>query len=195
MKNIHDILSGIGITVPEDKKAEFGKALNENYKTVAEVQQKDAKIQSLSDQLKTAQDGLKAFEGIDVKDLQGKIEKLQQDIKDKDKGYETKLAEAEFNRNLESAISAAKGRNAKAITAMLDVSALKASKNQSEDIKKALEDVKKEHSYLFEGKGQEGQYSEHSGGSEMGGKDGKYDPEVLAFAKGMGIDLNNKEDK
>ncbi len=37
MQNIYDILGGIGLTVPEDKKADFDKAVNENYKTVAEV--------------------------------------------------------------------------------------------------------------------------------------------------------------
>ena len=39
--------------------------------------------------------------------------------------------------------TAAGGRNEKAVMAMLDMDTLKESKNQSEDIKKALEDVKK----------------------------------------------------
>ena len=34
MKNIFDILSGVGLTVPEDKKTDFEAAFNENYKTV-----------------------------------------------------------------------------------------------------------------------------------------------------------------
>ena len=34
MKNIFDILAGVGLTVPEDKKADFEAAFNENYKTV-----------------------------------------------------------------------------------------------------------------------------------------------------------------
>lgn len=37
MKDIHAILSGIGFTVPEDKKADFDKVLRENYKTIDEV--------------------------------------------------------------------------------------------------------------------------------------------------------------
>ena len=32
MKNIHDILKGFGIEIPADKKAEFDKAVSENYR-------------------------------------------------------------------------------------------------------------------------------------------------------------------
>ena len=42
-----------------------------------------------------------------------------------------------------------RGRNEKAVIAMRDMESLKGSKNQSEDIKKALEDVKKSDGYLF----------------------------------------------
>ena len=40
MKNIHTILSEAGITIPEDKKADFDKAVAENYKTTAEFEKK-----------------------------------------------------------------------------------------------------------------------------------------------------------
>lgn len=45
--------------------------------------------------------------------------------------------------SVKEAVKAAGGRNEKAVIAMLNIDALKESKNQSEDIKKALEDVKK----------------------------------------------------
>ena len=45
----------------------------------------------------------------------------------------------------------AKGRNAKAITALLDTDALQASENQTQAIEEALENLKKESRYLFEG--------------------------------------------
>ena len=40
MKNIHMILSELGIAIPEDKKADFDKAVAENYKTAAEFEKK-----------------------------------------------------------------------------------------------------------------------------------------------------------
>ena len=49
------------------------------------------------------------------------------------------------------AITSSKAKNSKAVKALLDLEALKSSKNQSEDIRTALEKVKSENDYLFEG--------------------------------------------
>lgn len=54
MQNIHEILSGIGIEVPENKKADFEKALRENYKTVAEVGKIEAARDGYKEQLGSA---------------------------------------------------------------------------------------------------------------------------------------------
>ena len=56
----------------------------------------------------------------------------------------------EFSSALDSALGASKARNSKAVRALLDIDALKASKNQTEDIRKAIEAVKAENDYLFE---------------------------------------------
>ena len=107
-------------------------------------------ITSLKDQLKTAKDGLKAFEGVDVAQLQGQITQLQKDLEDKDTAHQTELANMAFDRALDTAITGAKGRNAKAIKALLDLDALRGSKNQEADIKSALEGLQKYSGYLFD---------------------------------------------
>ena len=38
MKNIHEILKGFGIEIPEDKKTEFGEAVKKNYAPIAELE-------------------------------------------------------------------------------------------------------------------------------------------------------------
>ena len=121
--------------------------LNEHSRSIGTLK---AEKENLETQLQTAKDGLKAFEGVDVKDLQGQITKLQQDLADKDAAHKTELANMAFDRALEGAITAAKGRNPKAIKALLDVDTLKASKNQEADIKTALEGLQKESGYLFD---------------------------------------------
>ena len=121
--------------------------LDEHSRSIGAIK---AEKESLATQLQTAKDGLKAFEGVDVKDLQGQITKLQQDLADKDAAHQTELANMAFDRALEGAITAAKGRNPKAIKALLDVNTLKASKNQEADIKTALEGLQKESGYLFD---------------------------------------------
>ena len=65
--------------------------------------------------------------------------------------HREELESVVFGHNLEKAIMAAKGRNAKAITALLDVDALKESENQQQAIEAALSALKQESRYLFDG--------------------------------------------
>ena len=149
MKNIYEILKEYGMEVPADKKADFDKAWKENYRTKSEydnaVSQRDNYKTSLDD----VNAKLKEFEGVDVKDLQGQITKLQGDLKAKDDEYAAKEADRMFMDSVKEAVKTAGGRNEKAVIAMLDIDALKKSKNQSDDIKTALEKVKKSDGYLF----------------------------------------------
>lgn len=149
MKNIYEIMKEFGLEVPEDKKAEFDKSWKENYRTKAEydkaIEQRDTHKTSLDE----VNDKLKEFEGVDVNDLKGQITKLQGDLKAKDDEYAAKEVERVFHDTLSEEIKTAGGRNAKSIMALLNVDELKASKNQGEDIKKALDTVKESDAYLF----------------------------------------------
>lgn len=151
MKNIYEILKEIGVEVPEDKKSNFDEAMKANYKTVAEVEKITTARDNYKSQLETAQTALKEFDGVDVKDLQGKIEILNNDLKNKETEYQNKIADMEFNSALDSAIEKSGAKNAKAVKALLfdNIDALKSSKNQAEDIAKALEAVKSENDFMF----------------------------------------------
>lgn len=78
------------------------------------------------------------FKDVDVSGMKKKIEDLEADIRTKDADHQKEIADRDFNDLLKESISASKGRNAKAITALLDMDTLKASKNQKEDIAAAL---------------------------------------------------------
>ena len=153
MKNIIDILKGIGIEVPEDKTADLNKELAENYKTIAEFDKVKQKLEAERDnfktQLGTAQEALKGFEGVDVAELNGKIKQLSDDLAKQDSDYKAKIADMEFMSVLDTAVAGSGARNAKAVKALLDMDALKASQNRDADIKTALETVKKENGYMF----------------------------------------------
>ena len=82
-------------------------------------------------------------------EMQATIQKLQSDLKAKEEEYAAKEADRVFTDTLKEAIKTAGGRNEKAVMALLDVEALKASKDQTEDIKKALETAKESDAYLF----------------------------------------------
>lgn len=153
MKNIFEILSNSGIEVPEDKKTELTKQIAENYKTVAEFDKVKNRLEverdNYKDSLETAQNALKEFDGVDIKELNCKITQLTSDLAEKDSEYQAKIADIEFNSVLDSAISASGARNSKAVKALLEIEALKGSKNQEDDIKKAIEAVKTENDFLF----------------------------------------------
>ena len=186
MKDIYEILKSNGIELPEefDKKS-FEKELFGNYKTVAELEKKEQTISELTDKLNTATEGLKAFDGVDVKELKGKITKLTEDLDAKEQEWQKKVSAMEFDRSLDDAIKSANGRNTKAIKALLDMDTLRASNNRDLDVKAAIEAVKKDNDYLFES---EKMPSKYAGGSGKSGIDGtKEDPVIQAFKKGAGI--------
>ena len=93
-------------------------------------------------QLKTAQDGLKAFEGVDVAGLQEQVTKLKADMKAQAEGFA-------FDNALNAAIMSKKGRSVKAVRALLDLDALKGSADRSTDIAKALDEAAKANPWAF----------------------------------------------
>ena len=124
--------------------------MDENGKDIEEAKKPFADYDAIKEQLQTAKDGLKAFEGVDVQQLQSQIATLNTQLSDKDKEWQGKLDSMAFDSKVKDAITAAKGKSAKAIAALLDIDNLKASKNQDADIKTALDNLKKESGYLFE---------------------------------------------
>ena len=124
--------------------------MDENGRDIEAAKKPFADYEAMKAQLQAAKDGLEAFKGVDVDKLQGKIQELTGQLADKDREWQAKLDGMAFDGRIRDAITAAKGRNAKAIAALLDVDALRASKNQETDIRAALEALKKDNGYLFE---------------------------------------------
>ena len=150
MKNIETILKELGIELTDEQKEKLKKEHNDNYKTIKEYQDKVDKIETLentvketNETLKTTQEKLKEFEGVDTKALNDEIEKLKKTITENESNYKAKIEERDFNDLIEKAIAGKKGVNAKAIMALLDIEALKASKNQAQDIESQLDALAK----------------------------------------------------
>ena len=100
----------------------------------------------------------------DYEDMKTELELLRQDrsFAEEAKAWEEKynravedhkaqMAKTVFDKALGEGILKAKGRNAKAITALLDVDTLMESEDQQAAIEEALETLKQENRYLFEG--------------------------------------------
>lgn len=139
MQNIEKILEKYELS--DEQKTEIVDAVKENYKPVADWQKQKDKVDSLTASLEEAKKSLKDFEGVDVGELQKRIDELNQQIEKNETDYQAKIADRDFNDLLKGAIAEAKGKNVKAITALLDVDALKSSQNQKEDIAKAIKSL------------------------------------------------------
>ena len=145
MKNIETILKEAGLEATEDQLKKVNDAVKENYKTVNDWQKQVDKAESLQSSLdetkkslETATESLKKLEGVDAEALNKQIADLTKQLKDNEAEYNNKIAERDFNELVSKSISEAKGRNSKAIMALLDLETLKASKNQKDDIDKAV---------------------------------------------------------
>lgn len=160
--------------------------LAENQRDVEAAVKPFADYESIKKQLATATEGLEAFKGVDVKDLQGQIETLQGKLDAQAKEHAAELADLAFDGVLKDAITAARGRNDKAIRALLDVDKLKASKDQTADIKAALEALKKDNGYLFESEETPPPYAPGTGtGPYSGGMTGM---DAIRVAAGLSAD-------
>lgn len=153
------------------------KATGEQYKT---------QLENTQAQLKTAQDGLAAFDGKKKpEEYEADIAKLKGDMQAQAEGFA-------FDNALNTAILGAKGRSVKAVRALLDLDALKGSKDRSTDISKALEEAAKANLWAF-GEAEETGGNVHvSSGAEHGKLPaGETDSVTAAFqAMNPGIKIN-----
>lgn len=138
MKNIMTILANAGVELTDDQKTNIEKDVKENYKPVEDWQKQHDKVTNLEEQLRSTKEALAKFDDVDADALNKQIEDLKADLDKKDAEYQAQIADRDFNDMLKESISAVNGKNAKAITALLDIEALKTSKNQKEDISSAL---------------------------------------------------------
>ena len=126
--------------------------LDENSRDIGTAKAEHADYDTIKSQLEEAQKTIKGFQdqGADIEAVRKSAKDWEDKYNQAIADHNQKMADMAFDHALESAITGAKGKNAKAIRALLDVETLKGSKNQEADIKSALEGLKKDSGYLFD---------------------------------------------
>lgn len=120
--------------------SENGNDINREKTTAAQYK---TQLENAQAQLKTAQDGLARFDGKKTpEEYEAELAKLQSDMKAQADGFE-------FDAALNTAIFGKKGRSVKAVRALLDLDALRGSKDRSTDIEKALDEAVKANPWAF----------------------------------------------
>lgn len=160
--------------------AENGNDVNRE-KTAAE--QYKSQLENAQTQLKTAQDGLAAFDGKKKpEEYEAELAKLKGDMQAQAEGFA-------FDNALNTAILGAKGRSVKAVRALLDLDALKGSKDRSADIDKALDAAAKANPWAFGEDGAAG-VAVVSTGAEHGAPPANESNGVEAAFKSLNPELN-----
>lgn len=196
MKNIIDICKDFGIEIPADKHAEFNKTVAENYKTIAEFEKKVNRLtDDLAAEKKRADDAVETLKGFDGKDFDA-IQKERDEWKKKHDdavaAHKQEQEDREFSQILETAITEAKGKNTKAITALLDMDKLRNSRNQEKDIKSALDALRTESGYLFDDNGGKARFAQSGAGGSAGSTGGNPDLGKLSMAEYIAARKSNK---
>lgn len=165
--------------------AQHGKDI-EAHKTTAENAAKDR--DTYKGRLDEASKKLKAFDGVDVEALRGELDTLKNDMAAKEADFQSQLADRDFQALLTAGIIEAKGKNPKAIAALLDIDALKASKNQKEDTAAAIKALAESDAYLFgDTSTSTTPATVKTGGEHIENNKTSSDPFVAAAMKGAGL--------
>ena len=152
--------------------------MEENGRDITKAKTDAVKPYADYDAIKEERDTLKAQQGNNTVD--GKSAQQWKDDYDKAvSDHQKELDGIKFQSVLDGAITAAKGKSAKAITAMLDVDALRGSEDQQAAINAALEELKKESGYLFD---TEGTPPPYAGGTGANGRQPAAGQDTLAGA-------------
>ena len=124
MENIHAILKKFGVEIPADSKADFDKEVAANYKTQSEFEKKLSKVEGERDnykeQLDTATETLKGFEGVDIETMKTQLENWKTKAENAEKDYLAKLEERDFKDALTTAMEGYKFSSEAAKRAVMD---------------------------------------------------------------------------
>lgn len=156
----------------------------ENGKDIEAAKKPFADYEDIKGQLTEANKTIEGFKAMDIDGIKEAADEWKSKAEKAEQDAAAKIADMEFSGLLDSAITAAKGRNAKALRGLLDMDTLKESKNRSEDIKAALGKLKESDGYLFEDAEIPPPYAGGTGGTAFPPKG---DPAVNAIRAAAGL--------
>lgn len=124
--------------------AELGPVQKKLETAEADLKAANETVETQKSTIKELKTDLAEFKDADVSGMKSKIEALEADLQTKATEYAQQIADRDFNDMLTKLIVAADGKNAETIIKLMDVDALKASKNQQEDISATLKAMRED---------------------------------------------------
>ena len=112
MQNVIEILKEMGIEIPEGKSEELTKKVAENYKTVAEHDNKVKKLEEDRDKWKKdaeeAQETLKGMDGKSLEDITKDRDKWKTEAENREKKYKEQIAQRDYSDAVTKAVETLK---------------------------------------------------------------------------------------
>ena len=158
--------------------------MDENGRDIEAEKSKYADYDALKAQLADAKKTSSGFEAMNIDDIKPTAAKWKEKAEQAERDAAEKIAQMEFDSDIDSAIRKANGRNPKAVKAMLDIASLKESKNRTDDINAALNALKESDGYLFYEKQTPPPYAAGTGSNANTLKNS---PEINAFRAAAGL--------
>lgn len=110
MQNIRDILSGLGIEVPEDKATELDRLVIQNYRAIDDYKRVQQRADDLAAQLDAANDAIKAAQDADTSNademaqLKAKLDEYEKADAERQAKADEEKAKADFDGEFDEAI-------------------------------------------------------------------------------------------
>ena len=139
----------LGNAYTEEVEQKIAEEIGKTYVSKVDFEAKETEATALKEQLKEASKTINGFKDLDVEGMKQEVENWKQKAQQAEKDAAAQVAAVKFDATLDAAITKAGGRNAKAVRAVLDMDALRQSKDAERDIASALDACAKEHEYLF----------------------------------------------
>lgn len=148
-------LKEIGLTDDQIKKVfaingkDIEKANSDLKKAQEDLKAANDEKEQLNKAIEATKNELKKFDGVDVEAFKTQIKDLNDQMEKQKQDFEKQNQERAFLSKIDEKITGLKGKNSKAIRALLDLDVLRESKNQDKDIDDALKKIADDNKYMF----------------------------------------------
>lgn len=113
MQNYETILTELGIEIPEDKKSDLKKKMEENYRTKSDYDKVVSKRDEYKNSLDDVQKELEGFKDVNVKELQSKVTTLTTQLNEEKAGRAADARKAEVEKQVNDFLTATDEKGAK----------------------------------------------------------------------------------
>lgn len=153
MKNIIEILKSQNIELTEEQTKAIDDEVKANYKTVADYDRQADKLKLANDQLEETKNAFEEFkknyEGVDIEELKGKVDTLNEQLSAKETEYQTNLNRLDLTSKLKDKLREKGCLDVDLAITQFNLDELLTSKNQENDLETALNTVAESKTMLF----------------------------------------------